>query len=225
MNRSFLTAAALTLVASAANAQNIVSNGSFELPALNAGTNWTTYGVGTGIPNWTITNGSVDLIRSYWQAADGSQSLDMNGNSPATISQMLSTQIGSTYNLSFFLAGNPDGRFDKQLNVYWNNVLVGGTAQTFVQGSNTHASMGWTQLSFAGLTANAASTELRFEGLDSGTAQDHPSHAYIGAALDDVSVQQNVAIETTATPEPASLALMATGLVAIGGFVRRRRQA
>jgi choice-of-anchor C domain-containing protein len=219
MNRSFLSALALAVVASTANAQNIVTNGSFEQPVLNAGTNFATYGAGNGITGWTIQSGSIDLIRDYWQASNGLQSLDMNGNSPAVLSQMLTTNIGSTYNFSFFLAGNPDGRFDKGLNVFWNGTLLGGNAVTFTQGNHYHGSMGWTQIAFSGLAATSGQTEIRFQGLDTGTPQDHAMHAYIGAALDDVSVTQ----ATTATPEPATVALTATGLLGLVAIARRKR--
>lgn len=211
-----LLAASSLLVAASAGAQNLVSNGSFEQPAV-AG-NFVTYGAGNGITNWTIASGSVDLIHDYWQAAQGAQSIDMNGNAPAVLSQFVPTLVGGTYNLTFQMAGNPDGSWNKAMNVYWNGSLLGGAPVTFVQGSNTRASMGWMQVSFSNLAASTTSTELRFEGIDTGNGAG--LGPYIGAALDDVSVTT----ATTATPEPATYALMGSGLIAIAGVARRRRQ-
>lgn len=210
-----LAAVAAVSVSSVAHAQNIVSNGSFESPAISGA--FVTYGVGNGITGWTISAGSVDLIHDYWNAQHGAQSLDMDGNSPATLSQMLGTTVGSTYNLSFWMAGNPDGSWDKAMNVYWNGSLLNGGPVTFVQGNNTRSSMGWTQVSFNNLVATSASTELRFEGLDTSNGQS-PWGPYIGASLDNVSV-------VTATPEPSTYVLMGSGLLALAGVAKRRRRA
>ena len=40
----------------------------------------------TSITGWTVSAGSIDYIGSYWQPADGSRSLDMNGLSTGAIS-------------------------------------------------------------------------------------------------------------------------------------------
>lgn len=211
MNRALFAAITLTLVAgNAAEAQNLLANGSFESPALPDGTSFSTYGAGNGITGWTIGAGSVDLIRDYWNASQGIQSIDLNGNSPASISQLVGTQVGGVYNLSFDLAGNPDGAFDKQLQVYWGGTLVGGTNVTFNQ-TGSRAAMGWTTINFTGLTATAMSTELRFQGLDTG-------NPFIGAALDNAAV-------VTATPEPSTYLLMGTGLLGIVVAARRKRAA
>jgi choice-of-anchor C domain-containing protein len=214
--RSVVAALALTTAATAASAsaQNLVANGSFETPAITGA--YATYAAGNALTGWTIASGSVDLIRNYWNASSGLQSLDMNGSSTATLSQFLTTNVGSTYDLTFMIAGNPDGAWDKQLNVFWNGVQLGRGPVTFAQAGNNHASMGWTQISFAGLAATSTSTELRFEGLDSSGG--NGAGPYMGAALDDVSV-------VTATPEPSTYLLMGTGMLALASVARRRRSA
>ena len=63
----------------------------------------------TSITGWTITSGSIDYIGSYWTAQDGGRSLDMNGLTAGSISQHIAgLTVGHTYQVSFWLAGNPD---------------------------------------------------------------------------------------------------------------------
>src|SRR3954467_13498628 len=90
-----------------------ILNGSFENPIV--GGSFDTYAAGSGsLTDWTITTGSIDHIGSYWQAASGNQSLDMNGTgSPAnaqtgTIEQTVHLGSGSIATVNFSLAGNPD---------------------------------------------------------------------------------------------------------------------
>src|SRR5207244_8975944 len=63
----------------------------------------------TALTDGTIDSGSIDWIGSYWPAADGSRSIDLNGNETGAISQTLTTTIGNTYVVTFDLSGNPDG--------------------------------------------------------------------------------------------------------------------
>ena len=96
--------AATSQLASAAT----ILNGSFEdtspvgvfdtLPAGNG-----------NIANWTIDSGTVDFIGSYWQAAEGANSIDMTGGSIGTISQLISGLTnGVKYIITFAMSGNPD---------------------------------------------------------------------------------------------------------------------
>src|SRR5688572_27430249 len=53
------------------------TNGSFELGSVNPGGGWITLGSGNpAITGWEIFDGTIDYIGAYWQAADGSRSLD-----------------------------------------------------------------------------------------------------------------------------------------------------
>lgn len=153
---------------------------------------------------WTV-GGSVDWIGGYWQPAEGDGSVDMSGNYPGSLSTMLDTIAGQDYTLSFFLAGNPDGgNSTKTL-----NVQVGSLNQDFHFSTVGHSesSMGWLLETVSFVATNNPS--LKFTSLD--------DSAY-GAALDGVVVSSS-----TAVPEPASCALMLTGLAGVIALIRRRR--
>ena len=163
---------------------------------------------------WVVDAGNIDQIGSgFWQAAEGVQSLDMNGTVPGGIHQDLATTPGATYNLSFSMAGNTAATPTiKHLQVFWN----GGSIGTFTFDTTGHsfASMGWTTMSASGLVATGATTQLRFLSLDTGTNA--------GPALDNVVVVQ--ATGPGATPEPGSVALL-IGLGVSGSvFALRRRR-
>src|SRR4051812_17136949 len=94
-----LALSALTLSFSLASfADNLVSDGSFE--SQNGGSSFVTIGPGALGP-WNIDSGNIDLIGGYWQAHAGTNSVDMNGVTQASISQLLATTPGQSYNLTF----------------------------------------------------------------------------------------------------------------------------
>lgn len=90
-----------------ARAEQIV-NGGFEMPALPPGTLFNLV-TDDFIPGWTIPAGwSIDLVRDFWPAFQGSQSIDLDGNSGIgnTILQSFGTVPGRRYSLSFAYANN-----------------------------------------------------------------------------------------------------------------------
>ena len=97
-------------VATPAQAISGIENGSFETPTAPPN-GFANLGVGASIGAWTVTQGHVDLIGAgFWQAADGVQSLDLDGSSaPLTgaVEQTFSTVPLLTYRISYKLAGNP----------------------------------------------------------------------------------------------------------------------
>src|SRR5688572_13255876 len=54
-----------------------LQNGSFESP--NIGGGYHPVFAGQNIGAWTVENGSVEIVGTYWQAAAGNQSLDLSG--------------------------------------------------------------------------------------------------------------------------------------------------
>lgn len=159
------------------------TNGSFETGTyVDGGSGYETLNAGdTSITGWTVDAGSVDWVGTYWQAQDGSMSLDLSGDDAGTLSQTLATTIGNTYTVSFFLSGNPAGPPTvKTLDV---SATGGATASyTYDVTGNSLTNMNWTAESYT-LLATSASTTVSFVSTTAG---------FFGPALDDVVITETV---------------------------------
>ncbi|MCX4581333.1 choice-of-anchor C family protein [Streptomyces sp. NBC_01571] len=154
-------------------------DGSFETPTVPPAT-FQTFTAGQTIGPWQVTSGTADLIGAgYWQAAEGDQSLDLNGNNPGSVSQTFTTVPGTQYTVTYALAGN----FGGPPTVKTGQVRIDGQdVQNFsfdVTGK-TRTNMGYInrQVTFV---ATGTSTTLSF-------ASTTPNSAW-GPVIDDVTVK------------------------------------
>jgi choice-of-anchor C domain-containing protein len=189
------------------------TNGSFEL-GVDPGGSFVTLGNGsTGITGWVVGGDSVDYIGGYWNAEDGSRSVDLSGNANGSVAQTFDTVAGQTYVVNFFLAGNPDGGPAAKLAI----TSADGAQQqsnvfTVVPGVNTRSNMGWADYTYQ-FTAATTSTTLAFASA---------TNTAFGPALDNVSI---ATVAGLGVPEPASWALMLLGFGGLGAVLRRQRRA
>jgi choice-of-anchor C domain-containing protein len=203
--RFLVATVASLLLAGAASAATIV-NGSFEAGVNPPSNNFTPLGAGnTNITGWTIGGGGVDWIGTFWQASDGTRSVDMTAITAGLISQDIATIVGQRYIVSFDLAGNPNpsgGPTLKSLDVSING--SGLANYTFDTAGFTRSDMGWISNRYSFIADSATST-LTFAS-NNGFAS--------GPALDNVTI---------AVPEPTTWAMLIMGFGLVGAAKRRRR--
>ncbi|AXU17139.1 choice-of-anchor C family protein (plasmid) [Streptomyces clavuligerus] len=97
------------LAAPSAAALSRFDNGSFEYP-LAPVNSFATLAAGQSLGPWKVGSGSVDLIGAgFWQAAEGNQSVDLNGTQPGAVGQTFTTTAGRAYTVTYALAANPGG--------------------------------------------------------------------------------------------------------------------
>jgi choice-of-anchor C domain-containing protein len=143
----------------------------------------------TSLDSWKVASGSIDYIGSFWQAADGSRSLDMNGIAPGSISQELTTIAGATYSVSFSMSGNSDrsnGGPTTNPSAKVLSVSAGPNSESYtydtVIEANSRTDMKWKSMTFT-FVATGTSITLTFSSQTPG--------AY-GPALDNVVIVETL---------------------------------
>lgn len=165
-----------------ADAPSLVWNGSFE--QMGTGEPYRTLygGEPSPIPGWRVSWGSVDWVGSYWDAADGEHSVDLNGVEAGSISQVIATQPGRFYFVTFSLGasqqcGSPQKIFQ---------VVAGDESRGFAIGPDDRSfnDVGWfrPQTPFI-FQADGPSTHLSFRSLS------YDGDTRCGPTLDDVAVR------------------------------------
>ncbi len=157
------------------------------------------------LSGWTVNAGLIDVVSGpfyvYSAAEDGTFYTIMGDvGIDGTLSQTFSDNPGQHYTFSFWFASVGDSPSD--FSASWD-----GTALLSLTNPNT--GVNWTQFSY----------DVVGTGSDTISFAERDDPAYM--ALDNVSVSP----VTPTTPEPSSLLLMGSGLLAVGGVIRRKFQA
>ena len=183
------------VAAAASLTGNLLANGSFE--TADSPTDFVTYTGTHLLAGWTVTHGDVETDgTSIWPAADGNVSLNLNGNGPGALTQVVTTTVGTAYHVRFAYAEHADQTTPATFAVTWDG------AQTLVTASNRTVRPGnppnppkplgnflYKDLYFV---AQTTSSTLGFDSLG--------NNGSLGAVLDDVSV-----VPVTPTTLTASL--------------------
>lgn len=220
MNRWILGLVVVPLLCADAWAA-IVVNESFENgtspPAFGSFT--TLYTGNTSITGWEVTGHSVDWINGYWNAYDGTKSIDLAGlGNGGVLQKNIPTQAGYKYQLQFAMAGNPDnGPQTKTMLVQVDGLPV--QEFSFNTSGHSRSAMGWTVYTLD-FVAGGSSEILSF----SNKPNVEGYLPYWGAALDAVTVEELGRVES-AIPEPATLTVWSLlGLSGAGMWMVRRRK-
>jgi len=203
-----------------ATAPNIIHNGTFALP--NEGRDAIRYFYTPSvykadkdpvqtIPGWVVGSASVATSGGVGENLDdlapppGSvQNAILRYNGPGTISQTVKTVAGSTYMLSWYGAGEPEGGATKVMHVVWDSKIVDAPIYKFVSPASENSV--W---KLQRVVVTAASTSSTVEFADA----TNPYEGY-GSMVGDVSLSGDAKLylptTTTVAPTGKVLAIVRT---------------
>jgi hypothetical protein len=190
---------------SQALAVNLLTNGSFESVTFDG--NWTYKTNQADVAGWTWSDGSA---MEFWNtpflgvnAVDGTVIAELNahgGNGGYNFYQTFATVAGQSYDYSFSYRARSDENEQFHLGItrFFDDDSTDLITNTIY---DNHTTSQW-KLAQGSFVATGSTSQIGF------WSDDNPSDT-VGNLLDDVVV-------TTSVTEPASLALLGLGLLALG---------
>lgn len=152
--------------------RNLVINGSFEQGPNTDGYLMRKPG-DRSIQGWQVIHDTIDYIGTYFPSAHGTRHVDLDGTPGfGGIQQIVTTEPGQKYKLTFSLAGNPQGAPSTKVMM----AQAGNVSKRFAHAADT----GWTQQTII-FTANSSSTVIAFYSADK-------EGGYWGPLLDNVQL-------------------------------------
>lgn len=191
-----LAAGALAAVASGVQAQNLVSNGSFEATAQGPGT-WSTYATLPG--GWASSRGIELRNNVAGIAQEGDNFVELDTYNDSSMSQNILTGAG-TYELSFWYLARPSVEAGSNDLKFSFGSLTGSVLLNDAGGAQDN----WQH--YTGLVTLTGPKLLTFRAI-------RKSNLY-GGSPDNISV--------TAVSEPDTHAMLLAGLGIMGVVARRR---
>ena len=192
------------------NSANIVVNCSFELGTIHDGADYPH----ADVPGWSTVYAPDGGTFERWTngfdgfyAQDGNSHLELQVNGPTFIQQLLGTDAGASYSLSFWGAHRHqfEGGYS-QIDVYLNGSFLTSTGE-MSDAYNWH--------NFGANFVGTGSDQLEFRAMG--------NQLSYGDFLDNVTVEGTQRIDENVVPEPSSVALITAGLMMVGVAARRRR--
>jgi hypothetical protein len=163
---------------------------------------------------WHLPDGAqIDIIRGYWPASSGSQSIDLNGWVRGGIYQDFNFESSGLWKVRFDMAPNPDSATDKTLRV--NLGMAGGDLVdmgtfSLPVGTRTRSDMQWVTLETQPFFVDDLSAlyRLSFTSLIEGAS---------GPALD------NVRIVPVPEPSISCFSMLLLAFAGVSSKIRRRQ--